>query len=192
MEELFPFGSRDHCLFFLVLMFARGMDFLSTWVATPKLVLEGNPIAKKLGWYRGILINLVVCPFLALSALVAIGVSTFSLLVAARNFQSAWLMRSMGEENYRDWRVRRIEETPVTLYVFCLAGHTMLTAAMGCALVLFSDLQLVPTGIGMGVIAYAITVVFYTLLALWRARKTMQRRMAPASGSSVRPGTLRS
>ena len=32
---------------------ARGMDFLSTWVATPNLVLEGNPIAKKLGWKMG-------------------------------------------------------------------------------------------------------------------------------------------
>ena len=29
------------------------MDFLSTWVATPNLVLEGNPIAKKLGWRWG-------------------------------------------------------------------------------------------------------------------------------------------
>ena len=47
-------------------------------------------------------------------------------LVAARNFQSAWLMRSLGEQAYRDWHVERIQETRVTLYLFCLAGNTLL------------------------------------------------------------------
>jgi len=47
MEEFVPFGSREYALLFLLLLVSRGMDFLSTWVATPNMVLEGNPIAKK-------------------------------------------------------------------------------------------------------------------------------------------------
>jgi hypothetical protein len=49
MEEFVPFASRSYVLLFLLLFVSRGMDFLSTWVATPNLVLEGNPIAKRLG-----------------------------------------------------------------------------------------------------------------------------------------------
>ena len=81
-----------------LLVFARGMDFLSTWIATPNLVLEGNPIAKKLGWRWGLLLNVVLVLALALWPLSAIVISTTSVLVAARNFQSAWLMRSLGED----------------------------------------------------------------------------------------------
>src|SRR5947209_19061915 len=122
-DLLIPFGSRDYSLLFLLLFFSRGMDILSTWVATPNLVLEGNPIAKKLGWRWGLPINFALCLTLAFWPLPAIVISTTSVLVAARNFQSAWLMRSLGEEAYRDWHVERIQETRLTLYLFCLHGN---------------------------------------------------------------------
>src|SRR5215831_5849259 len=97
MEDFVPFGSRQYAWLFLLLVVARGMDFLSTWVATPNMVLEGNPIAKKLGWRWGIPLNAGLCILFAFWPLPAIVISTTSVLVAARNFQSAWLMRSLGE-----------------------------------------------------------------------------------------------
>src|ERR1035441_1307551 len=115
MEELVPFASRLYGLMFLLLIVARGMDFLSTWVATPNLVLEGNPIAKKLGWKWGIPINLALFVGLAFLPLPAIVISSTSVLVSARNFQSAWLMRSLCEQLYRDWHIERVQETSVTL-----------------------------------------------------------------------------
>src|SRR5512137_305552 len=114
MEDFVPFGSRTYALMFLLMLFSRGMDFLSTWVATPNMVLEGNPIAKKLGWRWGIIVNLALCVLFGFWPLPAMVISTTSLLVAARNFQSAWLMRSMGEQNYRDWYVARVQETRIT------------------------------------------------------------------------------
>ena len=66
MDDTVPFASRDYCLLLLLLVFARGMDFLSTWIATPNLVLEGNPLAKKLGWQWGLLLNVVLVGVLAL------------------------------------------------------------------------------------------------------------------------------
>src|SRR3954447_2714124 len=111
-ENFISFGSTHYWLLLLALMLSRGMDILSTRVATPNLVLEGNPIAKLLGWKWGGLVNLVICFCTAMWPLPAIVISTTSVLVAARNFQQAWLMRSLGEENYRDWHVARIQETP--------------------------------------------------------------------------------
>src|SRR5262249_30810495 len=155
--------------FFLTLGFlllSRGMDVLSTWVATPNLVLEGNPVAKLLGWRWGVPVNLVVCFALAFWPLPAIVLSTTSILVAARNFQSAWLMRTLGEEAYRDWHVERVQETRITLFLFCLAGNTVLTAMVGAAVIFFSERRVVPFGIGVGIVAYAGAVAFYTLLAI--------------------------
>ena len=178
MDDTFPFASREYFLMLALLAFSRGMDFLSTWIATPNLVLEGNPIAKKLGWKWGLPLNVVICLALALWPLSAIVVSTASVLVAARNFQSAWLMRSLGEHAYRHWHVERIQETRVTLYLFCLAGNTLLTAAVGAALIYFSNPEkaaFVAFAIGMGMIAYAIAVAFYTLLAIWRIHRAVRR-----------------
>jgi hypothetical protein len=185
MDDIVPFASREYFLMLALLAFSRGMDFLSTWIATPNLVLEGNPIAKKLGWKWGAPLNVAICLLLALWPLSAIVVSTASVLVAARNFQSAWLMRSLGEEIYRNWHVERIQETRVTLYLFCLAGNTLLTAAVGVALIYFSNPEsagFVAFAIGMGMIAYAIAVAFYTLLAIWRIHRAARRA---ASRSAV-------
>jgi hypothetical protein len=175
MADSVPFASRDYFIFVAILAFARGMDFLSTWVATPHLVLEGNPIAKWLGWKWGAAVNLVLVASLALWPLSAIVVSTASALVAARNFQSAWLMRSMGEFEYRAWYSQRLAKSSIALYLLCFAGNTLLTLIVGVATVVFSQadgyIMLVPFGIGMGVIAYAAAVIVFTLLALWRGRR---------------------
>ncbi len=196
MDGIVSFGSRGYFIMLALLVFSRGMDFLSTWIGTPNLVLEGNPLAKKLGWKWNVPLNIVICVTLALWPLSAIVVSTASVLVAARNFQSAWLMRSLGEEFYRHWHVERIQETRGTLYLFCLAGNTLLTAAVGMALIYFSNPQtagFVAFAIGMGMIAYAVAVAFYTLLAIWRihrAAKREARRLAlepkePANGGPL-------
>ncbi len=173
-DEFVPFGSRIYALMFLLLLICRGMDFLSTWVATPNMVLEGNPIAKKLGWRWGIPLNLGLCFGFALWPLPAIVISTTSVLVAARNFQSAWLMRSLGEQLYREWHIERVQQTSVTLYLFCLFAHTALTAGVGAAVIFFTNWERQPVllAIGLGIIAYALAVVFYTLLGIVRLRRS--------------------
>ena len=185
MEEFVPFGSRSYALFFLLLLVSRGMDFLSTWVATPNMVLEGNPIAKKLGWRWGIPLNVALCFGFAAWPLPAIVISTTSVLVAARNFQSAWLMRSLGEQIYRDWHIERIQETSVTLYLFCLFAQTALTGGVGSAVIYFSKWQLAPLAIGLGIVAYALAVAFYTLLGIWRMRRSAIRNARLAERNLV-------
>lgn len=175
-EDFVPFASRSYALLFLLLVVSRGMDFLSTWVATPNMVLEGNPLAKRLGWRWGIPLNLVLCFAFAFWPLPAIVISTTSVLVAARNFQSAWLMRSLGEQFYRDWHIERVQETSVTLYLFCLFAQTALIGGVGTAVVYFSERRLVPLAIGLGIVAYAVAVAFYTLLGIWRMRRAAIQR----------------
>jgi hypothetical protein len=170
MDDFVRFGSAQYFLLLGILLSARGADFLSTWVATPNLVLEANPISRKLGWRLGLVLNALLALGFALWPLPSIVISTTSLLVAARNFQSAWLMRSLGEEPYRFWMVARLRETPVALYLFCLLAQSVLVASIGLALMYFSQWHLVPFAVGMGIVTYAVAVTFFTLLSLWRVR----------------------
>jgi hypothetical protein len=191
MEEFVPFGSRTYLALFLALLIARAMDFISTWVATPNMVLEGNPIARKLGWRWGMPLNLALSVLFAFWPLPAIVISTTSVLVAARNFQSAWLMRSLGEELYRDWHVARVRETKISLYVFCLCAQTALTAAVGAAVIFFSDLkrQWVLPAIGLGIIAYAAAVFFFTMLSIVRLRRRSRPSARPDASDVMRVWT---
>lgn len=180
MDDPVPFGSRWYVAMLVMLTFARGADFFSTWVATPHLVLEGNPIAKWLGWKWGAAVNVLICLAVSFWPLSAIIVATASVLVAARNFQSAWLMRTMGEYDYRDWYVRRMTESRLGLYLVCLAGNTLLVAGVGAALIYFSRTEngqwfFIPAAIGMGIVAYAVAVVLFTLLAVWRSRRAARQ-----------------
>ncbi len=170
MDEVIPFWSSEYFVFLALLLFARGMDFLSTWIATPRMVLEGNPVAKWLGWKWGGLVNLGVCMIAARYPLASIIIGTTSLLVAARNFQGAWLMRTMGEHNYRAWMSERLGEGRTGLFLFCLCLQAALMAGIGVALVLFSDQWLVPVGVGIGMIGYASAVLIFSLLGVWRGR----------------------
>jgi hypothetical protein len=187
-DEFVPFGSRPYGLLVLLLVFARGMDFLSTWVATPNMVLEGNPIAKKLGWKWGIPLNLVLCAGFALWPLPAIVISTTSALVAARNFQSAWLMRSLGEHPYREWYVERVQETRPTLYLLCLLGQTALVGLVGGAVIYFTyEREPIALAIGLGIVAYAVAVAFYTLLGAVRLRRATKAEPRPVLGQPLPP-----
>jgi hypothetical protein len=175
LPEFFPFGSSGYMLLLALLFFGRGMDFLSTFVATPTLALEGNPIAKKLGWRWGVLLNVVLCFTFALWPLTAIIITTTGLFVAARNFHSAWLMRSMGEDAYRLWYTERLTQSHLSLVILSLFGETTLIAIVGSVLVYVVPVDSIPFAIGLGIVAYAIVVLFYTSLSLWRLRRRYNR-----------------
>lgn len=171
MPDTVAFGSQHYVVFLSLLVFSRAADFFSTWVATPNLVLEANPIARKLGWKWGIPVNGALCVGFALSPLPAIIISTTSLLVASRNFKDAWLMRVTGEHEYRNWMSDRMHETPFGLFLFCLFAQALLIAGIGAGLIAFSGDYLVPLGVGLGIVGYAVAILIYTLISVWRRRR---------------------
>ena len=170
MDHFLPFGSREYFVLLTILLFSRGMDVLSTWIATPNLLLEGNPVTRKLGWRLGIAVNLAFSIGIAVWPLPCIILTTVGLLVAARNFQSAWLMRSMGEVNYLTWVRARVASSP-RLYMFCVFGQSILTAMVGVPLMIFSPVESIVFAIGAGICGFALANVVYSLLSMWRIRR---------------------
>ncbi len=171
MIDTVPLGSLDYFVYLALLVTGRGADFLSTWVATPNLVLEANPIAKKLGWRWGLVVHGVLCGAVALWPLPAVVVCTTSLLVASHNFERAWLMRALGEDRYRRWMSEAVAQARLPLTIACYAAQTVLGGSVGAALVWFSEDHLIPMGAGLGIIGYTVAVSFFSLLALLRSRR---------------------
>jgi hypothetical protein len=174
MDEVLAIGSTPYWWMLGLLAFARAMDFLSTWVATPNLTLEANPIARLLGWKWGALVNAVLCVLAAQWPLAAVVLITTSLLVAARNFKSAWFMRALGEDRYRALAGELMEASSGRLILVCVSGETLLFALIGAAVVFFGRHELVIVAIGIGFVAYAGAVAFYTALGVWRARRSIR------------------
>ena len=176
MDESVPFLSEQYFVYLAILVFARGLDFLSTWIATPHMVLEGNPVARKLGWKWGTVVNLALCLSFALFPLPALIIATTSVLVAAHNLDGAWLMRTMGEEYYRAWISQQHLATKPSLYLLCLITKTVLWGAVGLGLLLFGNGSLVATGIGFGMVGYAAAVLVYSSISVWRLRRFNRNR----------------
>ena len=95
-------------------------------------------------------------------------------------------MRSLGEEIYRRWHVERVRENASRFTCFASPATRCSTAAVGAALIYFSDWRLVPFAIGMGMIAYAIAVAFYTLLAIWRIHRAAKREARELAAAKIR------
>lgn len=170
MDELVPFGSGAWLLGVALLGFGRAADLLTTWLATPDLAMEGNPLVKKLGWKRSILLNVVLCVLIPLYPLGVVVGCTTSLLVAARNCQTAWAIRSAGEHTYAQSREDRLSAASSGVFLACVFGEATLLALVGGALVWTAGPADVPLGIGLGILGYAGAVAFFLTLSLWRNR----------------------
>ena len=170
-DQIVPFNTPLWWISLAAIACARGMDFLSTFVATPNLVLEANPIAKRVGWRGGLVVNGLITVVVAFWTLPAIIIVTTSLLVAARNFQGAWLMRTMGEDAYRAWMARHLSNAPVLLVLGCILGQSSLVAMIGFLLLAFGESRLMPLGVGMGMITYSLAILVFSCLSLWRMRR---------------------
>lgn len=184
--DVVPFGCQEYFLMLSLLFFSRGMDFFSTWVATPTLALEGNPLARKMGWKIGAVVNVVMCFVFARWPFSAVIVATSGFLVAAHNFHSAWLMRTMGEDEYRRWFLERLSRTPLPFYFICLLGETMMVALVGAGLLFSSRSDSWAFAIGVGILLYVVIVLFFTTLSLVR----MRRRFAAGIIAASRGGDL--
>jgi hypothetical protein len=144
-----------------LLLVARLGDIGTTWLATPTLVLEANPVVKKLGWwFAGPTLLLCLLPYYSLPfALVAL---MGSLLVSASNASKVWMMRAVGEHEYRAFLVgvaRRSRLGRALGSVYAAAGFVTLT---GLSVLLFY-----PTAdewgfyIGAGIVVYAMAMAFH-------------------------------
>jgi hypothetical protein len=170
MIDLF-FENIEHSLAILVFISRLG-DVGTTYLATPNLKLEANPLVRKLRWPFA-LFGFVLCLVPYYSTALAVVIIVVSLLVSASNGQRLWLLRTIGEDRYYDLLLSAASkaEMPSALAMLLLPGFFM-TVLGGLILLFYPDPNF-DWGfyVAMGVFLYAFVLLLYGPLSFFRLRR---------------------
>ena len=94
----FVYNNLDHVLCGLLLISRLG-DVISTYLVSPTLKLEANPIVKRLGW-KFALLTILVCVVPYWSLPMGLMMLVPFLMVSASNIGKIWFIRTYGESEY--------------------------------------------------------------------------------------------
>jgi hypothetical protein len=180
----FLHAHLKHVLCILILA-SRAGDIGTTFLVTPTLALEANPIMRRLGW-RFALLTLALGAVPYWSVNVAVMILVPSLMVSAANAGKIWVARTMGERQFSAMMLAlaaRSKLRQALAPVFLAALFTGLFGAF--VIVLYPD----PAGdlafwVGAGVIAYGFAIALHGSLAFIRLFKA-----ARAASGSRGPGS---
>jgi hypothetical protein len=175
-------SNLPHILCALLLV-ARLGDIGTTWLATPKLLLEGNPIVRKLGWPYAWL-TVVVCLLPYVSEPVAVVALVLSLLAAAGNAGRMWVMISLGEQAYADFLIQAARRSKLSYALGCVWAGAFFFGLVGVTILMLSSPSTLPGNcsdgwgefIGAGVLIYAAAVWVYGTLSVVRLFRRVGKR----------------
>lgn len=156
----------EHSLAALILV-ARVGDIASTYLATPRLVLEANPIARRLGWPFALLtLLLALAPYYNTAAGVLVLVP--SLLVASRNFGSIWLVRGLGEDRMLAIQVEAARRRRFSEAFLCVLAESGFLALAAAVLMALSGQSRGASIFGLGILVWAIALLIHRTAHLRR------------------------
>jgi Na+-transporting NADH:ubiquinone oxidoreductase subunit NqrB len=157
----------DHFLF-VVLLVSRVGDILTTYVATPNLKLEGNPIVRRLRWPFAVVSILIA--FIAYVDLgLALTAAGLFLLVCASNAAKMWMMRVLGEEEYLKLYSSMVQRATFTFSLTCLWAPSFFIFILGMAMYAFTGEA--GHSVADGFFLYAFAIGFYGTFSYLRSRR---------------------
>ena len=160
--KIFILNNLDHFLFVLLFISRLG-DIVSTYLATPNLVLETNPIIRKLRWPYAVF-TIFVCFIPYYDTGVALILLAPSLLVSSSNFSRLWFITTLGEKEYKKLllAVRRKGNYDNACYCMGMSGIFMFL--LGFLLLMVSPKDSWPLYIGFGIEIYSLVILLYGFL----------------------------
>ncbi|HZF33954.1 MAG TPA: hypothetical protein VE914_09150 [Candidatus Angelobacter sp.] len=173
-----------------LLLLARIGDIGTTYLVTPNLILEANPIVRKLGWPFALL-TVAACflPYVSVEAAVTALMTFF--LVSASNAGKIWIVRAVGEKAYAALMVDLARRSKLSHALLGIAASAFFVALAGGTVLLFYPSPAADWGfwLGLGILLYAGAVWFYGTLA---AIRLFRRAALPAGArAGVQPTASR-
>jgi hypothetical protein len=165
------YQQLPHVIAFLLLL-ARLGDVGSTYLLSPTLKLEANPIVRRFRWpFASVGILAAAIPYYSLPAGVAFLV--LSLLVCASNCSRVWFVRTIGESAYHRLVIDTARRAPLRLgIVFCLLSPLCMATIGGVIFLFYPSLQRDwASWIGYGFVLYACATGLFGSLTFLRYRK---------------------
>jgi hypothetical protein len=174
------FASHIEACLAAALLVARLADIGSTRFATPNLRLEMNPVARKLGWpYAWATVGLCVLPYVAdWGSFVAVPIIVASLFVAASNLSRAWMMRTLGEDEYLVFsRAAFARARPALVYGSIVVSSSLIAAAGGLLMLFYPKPDEWANSFALGIVVYGLAIAVHASL---HARRMFSARRSPA------------
>lgn len=149
------YDNLEHVLCALLLI-ARVGDVATTYLVTPNLMLEANPVARKLGWPFALLtIGVCLLPYFntALAVMALMG----SFLVSASNARGIWMVRTIGEKEYLALLMNVARKSKLSHALLGTAASSFFVALAGGSVLLFYPEPSEDWGywLGLGIVLYA-------------------------------------
>ncbi len=155
-----------------ILLVSRIGDVGTTYLVTPTLRLEMNPIARKLGW-RYALLTLLVCIIPLYSLEMGVALAMASLLVSASNAAKVWAVRALGEQRHLDLMLEAARKSKRShALVGVGASAIFLMMAGGLVLLFFPSADWgIGFWLGVGIVGYGFAIWFHGSLWVMRIFK---------------------
>ena len=171
---MYDFLARGHNFehfLALLLLLARAGDIGSTYLATPTLKLETNPVVRRLRWPLAVL-SLALCLVPYYNTAAAVMLLAPSLLVSGSNLSRGWVARAVGEEEllaFMRSAARRISAGKAL--GFTTGGGLFIVLAGGVLLLLSGGSTEWAYWFALGIVVYGLAVGLYGSLFVLRVRR---------------------
>ena len=147
-------------------------DIATTYLGTPTLKLEGNSIARRLGW-RYALLTIAVGFMPYYSPALGVIILTASFLVSASNASKILLARAIGEEKFAALTKHACVSTPPWPALLFLALPAFFMILLASTMLLFYPSS---TEWGyyfaLGFIGYALAILIWGFVRYFRLRRS--------------------
>ena len=151
----------------VLLLLARLGDIGSTYLATPTLRLEANPLIRRAGWgFASATLLLALVPYVSVG--LGIFVLVASLLACFSNFGGLWLVRSIGEDQFHDLLARHARRAPLIPALLSILVSGVSIAIVGALLLYAPGSRFY---VSAGILCSAIVFTVYRTLAFLRFRR---------------------
>jgi hypothetical protein len=167
----------------VLILISRVGDIGTTYLVSPNLLLEANPVARRLGWKFALLTLLVAgVPFFSLQAGILVLVP--SLLVSASNASKIWMARAYGEKEYRELMLQAARRSKLAFALGTVWGVAGIFALTGAVLLFFCpDERSGGFWFAWGILLYALVIVIHGSLGVIRIFKLARKDGAVLAGS---------
>jgi len=165
----------EHILAIMIFV-ARSADIISTYLATPNLKLESNPLLRRFRWPMAAF-SFITCIVPYFSTPAAVVIIVMSLLIAFSNSTRLWIIRAIGEQAYYELMIEATAKARVRETLFWLLLPAVFICLLGILMLLLYPDPDVQIGFffGMGLFMYALVIVAYQPKNFFRLRALSKR-----------------
>jgi hypothetical protein len=174
------------------MLLAQLGDIVSTWLATPKMRLEANPIARRLGWRPLTALKLAFCLLPYADPALAVMTLPVFLLVSSANTGKIWVMRAVGEEAYENWMLSAARKSRPGCAIAGVIAAAFFLWLAGAILWFLCPDPVTDWGywFGLGIMVYAVAMAFrirfYMDMNAREAMHVIELRTSPQGHPSYR------